>query len=413
MLRGLISTVFAGAGARVGRLSVDLQRRIGRRDLLDLAGEARQDGFDLLERRAGRRWSRRSCPSASSVSVSSPNRIVKSYALVASSIRPASLVASPSAIGSTPLASGSSVPPWPTLVLGSPASRSRRLTALTACGRAEADRLVEDDPAVEHQVAEAEQPQQAAGELVDERRNDRADDIARRARAAPAAARPGRAANSGRSCANAPRELGGSRPSTTWPPSNGGTGSRLNTARKRLIRTKLSALAGDQRGRDSAVSGAADSADRRRERSRRRAPPAIGSSPARRAHTSDHVAARDCLSAAIIDRHRLGPAERPGAWLIARSKRQDRRSPNGSTWRYRIEVVSAPALLRGRSPSCRATRPWDDFVKDDRDDRAVSASGDSRSWPQHRRGCVGGRLIPATRPSGSRTARCRGRGRSR
>src|SRR5262245_33169108 len=34
-------------------------------------------------------------------------------------------------MGSTPDASGSSVPPWPTLVLGSPASRSRRLTAAT------------------------------------------------------------------------------------------------------------------------------------------------------------------------------------------------------------------------------------------------------------------------------------------
>src|SRR2546430_13770315 len=47
-------------------------------------------------------------------------------------MRPASLVASPSAIGSTPLASGSSVPPWPTLVFGSPASRRMRFTALTA-----------------------------------------------------------------------------------------------------------------------------------------------------------------------------------------------------------------------------------------------------------------------------------------
>ena len=52
--------------------------------------------------------------------------------LLASSMRPASLVASPSAIGSTPLANGSSVPPWPTLVFGSPAWRRIRLTALTA-----------------------------------------------------------------------------------------------------------------------------------------------------------------------------------------------------------------------------------------------------------------------------------------
>ena len=54
-------------------------------------------------------------PSPSSVSVSSPKRIVNSYTLSASSMRPASLVASPSATGSTPLASGSRVPPWPTL----------------------------------------------------------------------------------------------------------------------------------------------------------------------------------------------------------------------------------------------------------------------------------------------------------
>src|SRR5690348_13018471 len=35
-------------------------------------------------------------------------------------------------MGSTPLASGSRVPPWPTLVFGSPASRRMRFTALTA-----------------------------------------------------------------------------------------------------------------------------------------------------------------------------------------------------------------------------------------------------------------------------------------
>src|SRR5690348_16664006 len=35
-------------------------------------------------------------------------------------------------MGRTPLASGSRVPPWPTLVFGSPASRRMRLTALTA-----------------------------------------------------------------------------------------------------------------------------------------------------------------------------------------------------------------------------------------------------------------------------------------
>src|SRR4051812_44177366 len=116
-------------------------------------------------------------PSASSVSVSSPNEIVKSYALVASSIRPQSLVASPSAIGRTPLASGSSVPPWPTLVFGSPASRSRRLTALTA--------VVEPRPVGLSRMIQpwsisqfdAEQPQQAGRDVIDQRRYHAADDI--------------------------------------------------------------------------------------------------------------------------------------------------------------------------------------------------------------------------------------------
>src|ERR1700712_4897529 len=62
-------------------------------------------------------------PSRSSVSVSVPNCTVNAYSFAESSIRPHSLVASPSAIGSTPSASGSSVPPWPTLTLPYPASR--------------------------------------------------------------------------------------------------------------------------------------------------------------------------------------------------------------------------------------------------------------------------------------------------
>src|SRR3546814_1455410 len=54
-------------------------------------------------------------PSASRVSVCSPKAMVKSYILEASSIRPQSLVASPTAIGNTPVESGSSVPPCPIL----------------------------------------------------------------------------------------------------------------------------------------------------------------------------------------------------------------------------------------------------------------------------------------------------------
>jgi hypothetical protein len=42
---------FAGAGAGIGGLAVDLQRREGRRHLLDRAGEAGQDRLDL--RRSG------------------------------------------------------------------------------------------------------------------------------------------------------------------------------------------------------------------------------------------------------------------------------------------------------------------------------------------------------------------------
>src|SRR5436305_3098248 len=92
-------------------------------------------------------------------------------------MRPQSLVASPSAIGSTPLARGSSVPPWPILVLGSPASRSRRLTALTA--------VVEPSPTGLSRMIQpwsisqldAEQSQQARRNTVNERRDDAADHV--------------------------------------------------------------------------------------------------------------------------------------------------------------------------------------------------------------------------------------------
>src|SRR5437870_6682154 len=106
--------------------------------------------------------------------------MVNSYAFVASSIRPASLVASPSAIGRTPLASGSSVPPWPTLVLGSPASRSRRLTALTAWVEPSPTGLSRMIQPWSISRSDAEDPQQRGGDMVDERRHDTAYDVCAR-----------------------------------------------------------------------------------------------------------------------------------------------------------------------------------------------------------------------------------------
>src|SRR5438045_3326491 len=103
--------------------------------------------------------------------------MVNSYALLASSIRPASLVASPSAIGRTPLASGSSVPPWPTLVLGSPASRSSRLTALTAGVEPRPTGLSRMIQPWSISGADAEHPQKRARDMVDQRRDDAADDV--------------------------------------------------------------------------------------------------------------------------------------------------------------------------------------------------------------------------------------------
>src|SRR5947209_10626833 len=103
--------------------------------------------------------------------------MVNSYAFLASSMRPASLVASPSAMGRTPLASGSRVPPWPTLVLGSPASRSRRLTALTAVVEPSPTGLSRMIQPWSISLSYAEQSQQARRDMVDERRDDAADHV--------------------------------------------------------------------------------------------------------------------------------------------------------------------------------------------------------------------------------------------
>src|SRR3954454_7548970 len=96
-------------------------------------------------------------------------------------MRPQSLVASPSAIGSKPLASGSRVPPWPTLVLGSPPWRRMRLTALTA--------VVEPRPTGLSRMIQPwsispklqpEDSEEDSGDLVDDRRDDAGDDIGMR-----------------------------------------------------------------------------------------------------------------------------------------------------------------------------------------------------------------------------------------
>src|SRR4051812_49053728 len=71
-------------------------------------------------------------PAASSVSVSTPKQIVKSYCLSASSRNCASFVASPRQIGNTPDAAGSSVPPCPTR--RAPAARRTRLTTSNDVG---------------------------------------------------------------------------------------------------------------------------------------------------------------------------------------------------------------------------------------------------------------------------------------
>src|SRR5580658_10542469 len=67
-------------------------------------------------------------PSESSLSVSSPHLTTKRYDLIPSWTIGTVLVASPKAIGSTPEASGSSVPAWPAFL-----ALNRYLTCATAC----------------------------------------------------------------------------------------------------------------------------------------------------------------------------------------------------------------------------------------------------------------------------------------
>src|SRR4051812_16840715 len=95
-------------------------------------------------------------------------------------MRLASLVASPSAMGRTPLASGSSVPPWPTLVLGSPASRRMRLTALTAWVEPRPTGLLRMIQPWSISGAEAEYPEKSARDAIDQRRDDAAHHVSAR-----------------------------------------------------------------------------------------------------------------------------------------------------------------------------------------------------------------------------------------
>src|SRR5690349_3470831 len=63
-------------------------------------------------------------PAASCVSVTCPKRTVASYSFSPSAMNPATFVASPTQMGSTPVAVGSSVPVWPTrFALKSPFTR--------------------------------------------------------------------------------------------------------------------------------------------------------------------------------------------------------------------------------------------------------------------------------------------------
>src|SRR6266481_5341593 len=63
-------------------------------------------------------------PAASCVSVTCPKRTVASYSFSPSAMNPATLVASPTQMGKTPVAVGSSVPVWPTrLTLNRPFTR--------------------------------------------------------------------------------------------------------------------------------------------------------------------------------------------------------------------------------------------------------------------------------------------------
>src|SRR6476661_233864 len=88
-----------------------------------------KDGRSALIASAVGRWSLRATtrPSASSVSRSSPQRTVNRYSLRPSITNGTVLVASPSAIGSAPEASGSSVPAWPARL-----AVNSRLMTLTA-----------------------------------------------------------------------------------------------------------------------------------------------------------------------------------------------------------------------------------------------------------------------------------------
>ena len=99
-------------GKVVGAGAGDLQRRIARRHLADLADEAGQRRLDLGPGRPP--VARRDHRAFGVVGVGGlPEAHREAILLVPSTAKGTVLVASPKAIGSTPVASGSSVPAWP------------------------------------------------------------------------------------------------------------------------------------------------------------------------------------------------------------------------------------------------------------------------------------------------------------
>ena len=143
--RGSSSTCLAGAGQVIGPLALDLDGGKGRRHLGDLADERRQAGADRLVARARRRRSATTAPSASSVERASPKRSGEAIGLRGHPSRRAR-----------------SWSPRPGRSAGcrSPADRACRrgpafcaskiaLHDVDGLGRGHADRLVQDQPAVD------------------------------------------------------------------------------------------------------------------------------------------------------------------------------------------------------------------------------------------------------------------------
>ena len=141
--------VDARARELVEPATADLHRRHHRRELLDVAEEARRPRPPRLGRaRAASVAARRRRPTASSVLVAMPNTTRPRYDLPASWRNRRSRVARPRPTSSTPVASGSSVPAWPTRRCAvDPAQLGDDVV------RRPARRLVDDDEPVLHRPA--------------------------------------------------------------------------------------------------------------------------------------------------------------------------------------------------------------------------------------------------------------------